>query len=299
MRSLHTSSFSHTQPERSERLGQPRRRYRIFMELSMGLTDFSRFVHELATLSGQAILPFFRSTFSAEDKSRGGAFDPVTEADRAGEAVMRHMIKRTFPTHGIVGEEFGAEQADAEYVWMLDPIDGTRAFMAGLPLWGTLIGLTRQGAPAYGMMHQPFTGERFFGDSGSAIYRGRQGGETAERKLSTRRCESLGHAILATTSPKLFDEAGRAAYERVEHAVRLARYGCDCYAYCMLAAGHIDIVVEQGLQPYDIVALVPIIEGAGGLVTAWDGGSAAKGGSIVAVGDRRLSDPVLALLNSG
>jgi histidinol phosphatase-like enzyme (inositol monophosphatase family) len=264
----------------------------------MGLIDFSRFVHELATFSGQAILPFFRSALSAQDKSRGGAFDPVTEADRAGEAVMRQLIKRTFPTHGIVGEEFGTEQANVEYVWVLDPIDGTRAFMAGLPLWGTLIGLTRQGAPAYGMMHQPFTGERFFGDGGSAAYRGRQGGKTVERRLTTRRCASLGEATLATTSPKLFDEAGRAAYERVEAAARLARYGCDCYAYCMLAAGHIDIVIEQGLQPYDIVALIPIIEGAGGLVTTWDGGSAAKGGSIVAVGDRRLHDPVLTLLSS-
>jgi histidinol-phosphatase len=265
----------------------------------MSLIDFSRFVHELATLSGQAILPFFRSTFSTRDKSGGGVFDPVTEADRAGESVMRQLIRRTFPTHGIVGEEFGAEQADAEYVWVLDPIDGTRAFMAGLPVWGTLIGLTRQGAPAYGMMHQPFTGERFFGDGGSAAYRGRQGVKAAERKLTTRRCESLGRAILATTSPKLFDEAGRAAYERVEAAVRLARYGCDCYAYCMLAAGHIDIIVEQGLQPYDVVALIPIIEGAGGLVTAWDGGSAASGGSILAVGDRRLHEPALALLNGG
>src|SRR5918911_1617981 len=127
----------------------------------MGLIDLSRFVDELASLSGQAILPFFRSALSADDKSRGGAFDPVTEADRAGEAAMRHLIKRTFPTHGIVGEEFGAEAADAEYVWVLDPIDGTRSFMAGLPLWGTLIGLARRGAPRYGLMHQPHTGERF------------------------------------------------------------------------------------------------------------------------------------------
>src|SRR3954447_6652778 len=257
----------------------------------MGLIDFSRFVHELATLSGQAILPFFRSALAAQDKSRGGVFDPVTEADRAGEAVMRQLIKRHFPTHGIVGEEFGAERPDAEYVWVLAPIDGTRAFIAGLPLWGTLIGLTRQGAPAYGMMHQPFTGERFFGDGGNAVYRGRQGDRTMERKLATRRCESLGRAILATTSPNLFDEAGRTAYERVEDAVRLARYGCDCYAYCMLAAGHIDIVVEQGLQPYDVAALIPIIEGAGGIVTTWAGASAARGGSVVALGDRRLHDP--------
>jgi myo-inositol-1(or 4)-monophosphatase len=261
-----------------------------------GPIDFSRFVHELATLSGRAILPFFRSALSITDKSNGKAFDPVTEADRAGEVVMRQLIRRTFPTHGILGEEFGAERTESEYVWVLDPIDGTRAFMAGLPLWGTLIGLTRQGRPAYGMMHQPFTGERFYGDGGSAAYR--QTGKP-ERKLSTRRCESLAQAILSTTSPKHFDDAGRAAYERVEDAARLARYGCDSYAYCMLASGHIDIVVEQGLQPYDVAALIPIIEGAGGIVTTWDGGSAARGGSVVALGDRRLHDPVLALLRDG
>ncbi len=134
----------------------------------MPLVDFARFVNELATVSGEAILPFFRSSLAAADKARGGAFDPVTEADRAGEAAMRQLIRRAFPHHGIVGEEFGSERAEAEYVWVLDPIDGTRAFIAGLPTWGTLIGLTRHGAPAYGLMHQPFTEERFFGDGGSA-----------------------------------------------------------------------------------------------------------------------------------
>jgi myo-inositol-1(or 4)-monophosphatase len=258
----------------------------------MGLIDFSSFVNELATLSGQAILPFFRSSIAAEDKSRGGVFDPVTEADRAGEAAMRQLIKRSFPTHGIIGEEFGAEQEDADYVWVLDPIDGTRAFIAGLPTWGTLIGLSRAGQPVFGMMHQPFTRERFFGDGGSATFRGPGG----ERRLRTRRCASLGDAIISTTSPKLFSGDELRAYDRVESVARLARYGCDCYAYCMLAAGHIDLVVESGLKPYDIVALIPIIEGAGGVVTAWDGGSAADGGSIVACGDRRVHVAALELL---
>jgi histidinol phosphatase-like enzyme (inositol monophosphatase family) len=258
----------------------------------MGLIDFSSFVNELATLSGQAILPFFRSSIAAEDKSRGGVFDPVTEADRAGEAAMRQLIKRSFPTHGIIGEEFGAEQEHADYVWVLDPIDGTRAFIAGLPTWGTLIGLSRAGQPVFGMMHQPFTRERFFGDGGSATFRGPGG----ERRLRTRRCASLGDAIISTTSPKLFSGDELRAYDRVESVARLARYGCDCYAYCMLAAGHIDLVVESGLKPYDIVALIPIIEGAGGVVTAWDGGSAAHGGSIVASGDRRVHAAALELL---
>jgi myo-inositol-1(or 4)-monophosphatase len=259
----------------------------------MALIDFSRFVDELADLSGQAILPFFRSSLHADDKSRGGVFDPVTEADRAGEAAMRHLIKRAFPTHGIIGEEFGAEAADAEYVWVLDPIDGTRAFMAGLPVWGTLIGLMRQGAPVYGLMHQPFTGERFFGDGAGSSFRHRNG----ERALKTRRCGALGEAILSTTNPKLFRPERLPGYERVERESRLVRYGCDCYAYCMLAAGHIDLVIEAGLKPYDIVALIPIIEGAGGIVTTWTGESAAKGGSVVAAGDRRIHEAALALLN--
>ncbi|MBV9075966.1 MAG: histidinol-phosphatase [Methylobacteriaceae bacterium] len=255
--------------------------------------EFSSFVNELATVSGQAILPFFRTALHAEDKSRGGAFDPVTEADKAGETAMRRLIQASFPTHGIVGEEFGTERADAEFVWMLDPSDGTRAFVAGLPLWGTLIGLTRAGAPAFGLMHQPFIGERFSGDCGSAQYRGPHG----ERRLQTRRCASLADALLSTTSPKLFPGDTLAPYERVEAAVRLARYGYDCYAYCMLAAGQIDVVVETGLKPYDIVALIPIIEGAGGVVTTWTGEPASAGGSIVACGDPRLHGPVLDLLN--
>ncbi|NNM74304.1 histidinol-phosphatase [Enterovirga aerilata] len=251
--------------------------------------DFSSFVNDLATKSGQAILPFFRTMLSAEDKSRGGVFDPVTEADRAGEIAMRRMIGTMFPSHGIIGEEFGAERPDAEFVWVLDPIDGTRAFMAGLPLWGTLIGLTRNGAPAYGLMHQPFIGERFFGDGGSAGYVGPHG----ERKLATRRCRSLADAVLSTTSPRLFETDLMAGYERIESAVKLTRFGYDCYAYCMLAAGHLDLVIESGLKPYDIVPLIPIIEGAGGIVTSWDGGPATQGGSIVACGDKRLHDSVI------
>ena len=177
---------------------------------------------------------------------------------------------------------------------MLDPIDGTKAFMAGLPVWGTLIGLLRDGAPVYGLMHQPFTGERFLGDGASASYRGRQG----ERKLRVRRLRGLVRR--ASSRRRARTCSGRrelAAYERVERETRIARYGCDCYAYCMLAAGHIDLVIEAGLKPYDIVALIPIIEGAGGIVTTWNGESAAKGGSIVAAGDRRIHEAALALLN--
>lgn len=258
----------------------------------MGPVDFGAFVAELATQSGQAILPFFRAKHTTEDKSAGGVFDPVTEADRAGENVMRHLIKRHFPGHGVLGEEFGTENAEAEYVWVLDPIDGTRAFISGIPVWGTLIGLTRKGVPVYGMMHQPFTGERYSGDGLQSRYEGPGG----NRVLRTRKTADLSAATLMTTSPALFAGDEQAAYRRVEAKVRLPRYGCDCYAYCMLASGHVDLVIEAGLKPYDIVALIPIIEGAGGVVTSWDGGSAAGGGRIVAAGSKALHEAALALL---
>lgn len=261
----------------------------------MSAVDFVRFVDDLATVSGQAILPFFRTHIGAQDKSGGAVFDPVTEADKAGEVAMRRMINAQFPEHGIHGEEYGIERPDAEHVWVLDPIDGTRAFISGIPVWGTLIGLNVKGHPAYGMMHQPYIGERFFGDGKTAHFRGSSG----EKRLMTRACESLSTATLMTTSPALFGSAERAGYDAVESRVKLARYGTDCYAYCMLAAGHVDCVIESGLKPYDIVALIPIIEGAGGVVTTWDGGPAAGGGQIVASGDPRRHDEILALLGSG
>jgi myo-inositol-1(or 4)-monophosphatase len=259
----------------------------------MTAIDFSAFVDRLATASGEAILPFFRTSLSVDNKSRIGKFDPVTEADRAAETAMRALIRRTFPDHGIVGEEFGSERADAEYVWVLDPIDGTKSFITGMPAWGTLIALMRRGEPVYGMMHQPFTRERFTGDGARARYRG----PTGERMLQTRPCAELGEAILMTTSPLLMNDADRRSFGNVENAVRLSRYGGDCYAYCMLACGHVDLVIETELKPYDIAPLIPIIQGAGGIVTAWDGGPAKAGGRIVAAGDRRAHAAALTILN--
>lgn len=261
--------------------------------------DFSAFVEELARVSGEAILPFFRSAIHAADKSGGGVFDPVTEADRAAETAMRRLIMRDLPDHGIVGEEFGAHAAEAEYVWVLDPIDGTKSFISGFPTWGTLIGLTHKGAPCYGMMHQPFTRETFVGDGAAATWRGLgRNGDKAERKLMTRKCASLADATLLTTHPALLAPGTLEPYRRVEEKVRLSRYGGDCYMYCMLAAGHIDLIIESGLNAYDIVALIPIIEGAGGIITSWDGGSAAKGGSVIAAGDKRVHAEALALLGA-
>ena len=260
----------------------------------MSAVDFSAFVDELASLSGAAILPFFRSSLSAIDKSNGGAFDPVTEADRASEAVMRSRIKTTFPDHGIIGEEFGSEKPDAEFVWVLDPIDGTKAFISGLPLWGTLIGLTRNGHPAFGMMNQPYTKERFFGDGGAATLRTPAG----DRPLKTRACASLAEATLSCTSTTMFNAKELKSFQKVEKAARLTRFGYDCYAFCMVAAGFIDLVIESNLKPYDILALIPIIEGAGGIVTTWDGGSPVNGGAIIAAGDKRTHAAAMALLNA-
>ena len=270
----------------------------------MTAVDFAAFVDRLAQVSGDVILPFFRTAIGAEDKSRGGVFDPVTEADRGAEAAMRRLIGQTFPSHGIIGEEYGEDRPDAEYVWVLDPIDGTKGFISGLPMWGTLIGLMHRGRPAYGMMSQPFTRERYFGDGKRARLRGPAPArrddapaEWATRSLHVRECASLAQATVMTTSPLLLDAgADRDAYHRVENAARLVRYGGDCYAYCMLASGFVDLVVEANLKPHDIVALIPIVEGAGGIVTTWDGGDAAKGGRIIAAGDKRAHGEAMRVL---
>lgn len=258
----------------------------------MTAIDFTSFVNQLASVSGDTILPFFRTALAVENKQAGGGFDPVTVADRAAEDAMRQTIRNVFPEHGILGEEYGAEQSSSEYVWVLDPIDGTKSFIAGMVAWGTLIGLMRFGEPVYGMMHQPFTRERFSGDGGAAHYDGPGGA----RDLHVRACAAVADAVLFTTSPLLMNKADRAAFERVEGKVKLSRYGGDCYAYCMLAAGHIDLIIETEIKPHDIVPLIPIVTGAGGVVTTWEGGSAQAGGRIVAAGDSRVHENAMAML---
>jgi myo-inositol-1(or 4)-monophosphatase len=230
---------------------------------------------------------------AVENKLARG-FDPVTAADRAAEDAMRSMIRRSFPEHGILGEEYGSEHTDAEYVWVLDPIDGTKSFISGMVAWGTLIGLMRFGEPVYGMMHQPFTRERFTGDSGAAHYRGPAG----TRDLHARKCDALSDAVLFTTSPLLMKPDDRASFVKVENKVKLSRYGGDCYAYCMLAAGQIDLVIETEINPHDIVALIPIIHGAGGIVTTWENGAPQAGGRIIAAGDVRTHAAALEMLRA-
>lgn len=255
--------------------------------------DLAAFADDLCRASAAAILPHFREILSVENKIAEG-FDPVTVADRAGEEALRALIEARFPDHGILGEEHGSVRLDAEHVWVLDPIDGTRAFICGLPTWGTLIGVTRAGRPVFGVMDQPYVAERFLGDGEAAWLVNRDG----RRPLATRRCTDLSQAIMCTTHPGLFQGAEQAVYRRIEGTVRTARYGTDCYGYCMIASGQVDLVIETGLQPYDIVALAPIVEGAGGVVTNWSGGSPAAGGQIVASGDPVLHDKVLEILAS-
>jgi histidinol phosphatase-like enzyme (inositol monophosphatase family) len=207
---------------------------------------------------------------------------------------MRAILKRSAPNHGIAGEELDDHAGSEPYTWILDPIDGTRAYMSGLPVWGTLIGLVNQGTPIIGVMDQPFTGERFTGSTnGSHLHR--SGRPT---RLKTRATTTLANAILSATGPELFKSRDeKAAFTRLEDAVKLRRFGYDCYAYAMVAAGHMDLVVEAGLKAVDIAPLIPIIEGAGGIVTSWDGTSAVKGGNVVAAANATLHRAALDLIN--
>lgn len=251
------------------------------------------FMRRVAHAAAAETLPRFRQTGSVANKIAGG-FDPVTEADREAEKAIRTLIRAEFPDHGILGEEFGAENIDSHHVWVIDPIDGTRSFISGIPLWGTLVGLTAGGDAVAGMMAQPFTGETFWASGGTGWYEGPGGA----RQLSTRKTASIGAATLCTTTPALFKDGQKSAYERIESAVQLARYGTDCYAYAMLAAGQVDLVVEVGLQSYDIVALIPIIEAAGGVITTWDQGPAENGGAVVAAATPALHKAALDLLHA-
>jgi histidinol phosphatase-like enzyme (inositol monophosphatase family) len=259
-----------------------------------GLPAFIAFAHELADLSGAAILPYFRRAIPVENKAGGGGFDPVTAADRSAERAISRSLAKHWPEHGLEGEEYGSRQGSGRLRWVVDPIDGTRAFILGLPVWGTLIGLMDGDVPILGMMDQPYTRERFWSGGRASYFRGPDG---KQRRLKTRACGRLGDAMLSTTHPDMFaDGVEQRSFAALKARVRAARYGGDCYAYCMLAAGHIDVIVEPGLKVYDVVALIPIIERAGGRITTWDGRSAAGGGRIVATGDPRLHEEVLKLL---
>jgi myo-inositol-1(or 4)-monophosphatase len=253
------------------------------------------FAHQLADLSASVILPQFRQPTPVENKARDRRFDPVTDADRRAERAIRDAIAKRFPDHDVVGEEYGPITGGGRFQWVIDPVDGTRAFITGSPLWGTLIGLLADGVPVLGVMDQPFTRERFWSSAEQAHWRGVDG---MPRRLRARACPHLKEAVLTTTDPDLFSSASeKAGFERVKSRARMTRYGGDCYAYCLLAAGFIDVIVEAGLKPHDVVALVPIIERAGGVITTWSGEPALAGGQIVAAGDARVHSEALALLS--
>ncbi len=252
------------------------------------------FAHELADLSGDVIRPYFRKPLAVTNKAKKGAFDPVTAADQAAERAIARAIAKRWPDHGLLGEEFGSVRDGAQLCWVIDPIDGTRAFIMGSPLWGTLIGLRDHQAPLLGVMDQPYTRERFWSAEKASFLRT---GEGKARRLKTRACPRLADAVVTTTHPDLFEPGQEApAFARLKAKARMTRYGGDCYGYCLLAAGFVDIVVESGLKPYDVVALIPIIERAGGRVTTWKGEPATAGGRILATGDARLHEEALAIL---
>jgi histidinol phosphatase-like enzyme (inositol monophosphatase family) len=248
----------------------------------------------LADVAASACLPLFRSrALVTDNKAAAGGFDPVTEADRAAERAMRALLAEVRPEDGVVGEEFPAVTGRSGLTWVLDPIDGTRAFLSGVPSWGILIGLDAGDGPVLGVVDQPYTRERFIGGFGRAVLV-RDGAET---EMRVRPCAGIADAILFTTFPEIGSEAERQAFDSVRTQVRLTRYGLDCYAYALVALGQIDMVIEAGLQAFDIQGPQAVIEAAGGIVTDWRGGPAHRGGRVIAAGDPRVHAEALALLS--
>ncbi|MGY6534116.1 MAG: histidinol-phosphatase [Pararhodobacter sp.] len=252
---------------------------------------------QVAEILADAVRPvvlrhFRQPMLHTENKDGDGGFDPVTAADREAEATMRALLARLRPNDAILGEEAGSTPGTSGLTWVLDPVDGTRGFMSGTPTWGVLIALSDDDGPVLGVIDQPYIGERFLGGPGRAEVLGPQG----RAPLKTRAARALDQATLFTTFPEIGTPDERAAFDRVAQAVRLTRYGTDCYAYALIAAGQIDLVIEAGLGPHDIAAPIAVIEAAGGVVTNWQGGPAHHGGQVLAAANRTIHDRVLALL---
>ncbi len=249
--------------------------------------------HDLADAARKATLARFRQAgLSTENKANAG-FDPVTEADREAEAAMRALIEARRPQDAILGEEFGAKSGQSGLTWVLDPIDGTRGFMTGTPSWGVLIALLNEAGPIFGIIDQPYIGERFIGGLGQNSLTGPQG----EMILRTSARKTLAEARLFSTFPEIGAISERLAFEAVRDQVLLTRYGMDCYAYGLVALGQADLVIEAGLQSYDIAAPIAVIEAAGGIVTNWQGGPVHQGGQVLAAANRDLHQVALVLLS--
>lgn len=251
-------------------------------------TPEAAFAEKLADTARTVIQPYFRSGLGVMDKADDS---PVTKADREAEQAMRQLIEQAYPDHGIYGEEFGIKEGAGDQTWVLDPIDGTRSFICGAPWFGTLIALTQKGLPHLGVLDVPMMGERWIGDGQQTFFQG--------QPCQVRTTTALDQASLFTTDFDLFTPEQGAAFNRVKEQVKTVRYGTDCYAYGLLAGGHIDAVIEAGLQPYDAMALVPVIQGAGGVVTGWDGEAVSLqwDGRIVAAATPELHAALLKVLN--
>ncbi len=248
--------------------------------------------HALADAARPPTLAHFRDPALFADSKQEGGFDPVTAADREAEQAMRAVLAQRRPDDGILGEEFGTRAGSTGLTWVLDPIDGTRGYLSGTPTWGVLVAVNAGGAPLFGVIDQPYVGERFWGGFGQAAMRGPLG----ERPLGVRRLTRLDRAILYSTFPEIGTEAEAQAFRALSARCRLTRYGTDCYAYALLAAGMIDLVVESGLLAYDVQAPIAVIEAAGGIVTDWAGGPAHQGGQVLAAASPELHRAALELL---
>lgn len=256
--------------------------------------------HELMAVAGaladaarRETLAHFRADGLGAESKETERFDPVTVADRASERAMRSILALRRPQDGILGEEFGNRAGTSGLTWVLDPIDGTRGYLSGTPTWGVLVAVSDAAGPLYGLIDQPYIGERFAGGFGMAELIGPMG----RRPLRARPPRPLAEAILFTTFPEVGTPAEGAAFARLAREMRLVRYGMDCYAYALIAAGQIDLVVEAGLQPYDVAAPIAVIEAAGGIVTNWQGGPAADGGQILAAANAGVHRAAMAVLN--
>ena len=253
------------------------------------------FANRLADASGAVIRPFFRQRIEVVHKPGVHAFDPVTEADRGGERAIRAIIERERPNDGILGEEYGEKPGSNGLRWVLDPVDGTRAFITGRHEWGSLIALEENEMPVLGILDQPVLGERFLGVNGrSVLLTG-----DSRTPMKVRECPTLGDAILCATDPSSYMSLDQqAAFARVKAAVRMTRHHGDCYIFAMLAMGFVDMVIEGPLKRWDIAALIPIVEGAGGVITGWDGAPWRDGETVLACGDRRVHEEAIKLLKS-
>jgi myo-inositol-1(or 4)-monophosphatase len=255
--------------------------------------DLIRVANALADAARDAVLPFFRSADLTADNKLSDGFDPVTEGDRAAEKTMRALLAAQRPEDAIFGEEFGAKPGTSGLTWVLDPIDGTRGFLSGTPTWGVLIAVGRDNGPELGIIDQPYIKERFLGGFGQAWVEGPMG----RRDLKTRATSDLSDAIVFTTFPEVGSAEEGAAFHAVSRKAKLTRYGMDCYAYGLIAAGQVDLVVEAGLQSYDVQAPIAVIEAAGGVVTDWQGGPVHQGGRVVAAANADLHAQALEILS--